>query len=187
MTAGTNDLRDDFFSSSGTLQIARFYVAKGFGVIPVRADGSKAPALPKWEPFQERVATDDELAMWFAPGRPVGIGIVCGVVSGNLAVLDFESNDAWLKWSDSLANTNAGAALSVLPIVKTPGGGRHVYCRIQEGWVAGGVLARRSDKSVSIEIRGQGHYVVAPGSPQACHRNNIRYTFESQGWLANSI
>lgn len=173
------------------LDVARSYVRAGLGVIPVRADGSKAPALRTWEEYQERVPTDDELSAWFAPGRPVGIGVVCGVVSGNLAVLDFETADVWDKWLAAVTASPLAAYLPACPVVKTPSGGRHVYCRIAEGWVAGGPLARRpkgtAGKGIKSEVRGQGHYVVAPGSPMACHPSNRPYTFEAPGWLANVI
>lgn len=172
------------------LEWARRYIRLGLGVIPVRADGSKAPAIRVWEPYQERFATDDELAAWFAPGRPVGVGVVCGVVSGNLAVLDFESQDAWDKWLARVSGTPGAAYLTTCPIIATPSGGRHVYCRIAEGWVAGGPLARKPagtpGKKIKSEVRGQGHYVVAPGSPAACHQFNLPYTVESQGWLADA-
>ena len=167
------------------LSAARWYCRNGLSVIPVRADGSKAPALRTWEAYQERQPTEAELVEWFTPGRPVGVAIVCGSASRNLAVLDFESEPAWVNWLDRLTEAGKGGLIAALPIVRTPAGGRHLYCLISEGWVAGGVLARRANKKVLIEVRGHGHYVVAPGSPMACHPLNVPYRFESEGWLAN--
>lgn len=172
-----------------TLDYARWYVRHGISVIPVQADGSKAPALKagQVQPYRERFATEDELAAWFAPNKAVGIGLVCGKQSGNLVVLDFETAFVWDAW---LARVTAAggflkAAVGVSPIVRTPSGGRHVYCRIREHYMAGKVFARTANgKNVLIETRGQGHYVLAPGCPPACHENNIAYTWESKGWLA---
>ena len=48
----------------------------------------------------------------------------------------------------------------------------------------GRVLARDRDGGVLIEIRGEGHQVVAPGSPSKCHPLNVPYRFERAGWLA---
>ena len=171
------------------LDYARWYVRQGVSVLPVRADGSKAPALKAGsiEQYRERFATDDELADWFAPNKAVGIGLVCGKLSGNLAVLDFETAAVWEQWLARVtaAGGHLKAAVSLSPIVKTPNGGRHLYCRISETWVAGQVFAKRASKGVLIESRGQGHYVVCPGSPPACHPTNVRYEFESKGWLEN--
>lgn len=175
-------------ATGDVLGVARHYVAAGLSVIPVRADGSKAPALGKGEveQYRERFPLDQELQRWFAPGRPVGVAVVCGVVSGNLAVLDFETPDAWAGWLSRVGKTPLAAVLATAPQVRTPRGGRHVYCRITQGWVAGGKLAQRPDGKTVIEIRGQGHYVLAPGCPVACHEANRPYTFESEGWLAHA-
>lgn len=168
------------------LEWARRYVAAGLSVIPIRADGSKAPALRagEVEQYRERYPTDDELLRWFPPGRPVGLAVVCGAISGNLAVLDFESQAVWDHWLQRCTDAGAAGALDGLPLVRTPRGGRHVYCRLADGWVAGGVLARRGPKEVLAEVRGQGHYALAPGCPPACHELNIPYTFVTEGWLA---
>ncbi len=166
------------------LETARRYLAAGLSVIPVRADGSKAAAV-KWDEFKDRMPTDAELVLWFGSGRAVGLAIVCGKVSGNLAVMDFESQSGWDRWRERLNASGHLAALDGLPIVRTPKGGRHLYCRIPEGWVAGTKLAMVSRNETLVEIRGQGHYVLAPGCPAACHPLNVPYTVEQQGWLPN--
>lgn len=167
------------------LAVARCYVGAGLSVIPVKADGSKAAAV-KWGDYMERKPTDAELSAWFAPHKPVGVAVVCGKVSGNLAVLDFESDAAWQRW---LARAESLPPVPPMyagfPLVRTPKGGRHLYCRIAEEAAAGGKLAMRSKNETLIEVRGQGHYVLAPGSPRACHPLNVSYTFETLGWLAN--
>jgi hypothetical protein len=166
------------------LEVARGYVRAGLSVIPVRADGSKAAAV-KWGELQERFPTPDELAHWFAPQKAVGVAVVCGKVSGNLAVLDFESDSAWHRWHEQAALLEMLPFFAGFPLVRTPKGGRHLYCRIREQAVAGGKLAMRSKSETLIEVRGEGHYVLAPGSPIACHPQNKPYTFETMGWLAN--
>lgn len=164
------------------LEAARAYVRAGLSVIPVRADGSKAAAV-KWGDLQERRPTDAELLEWFAPHRAVGVAVVCGKVSGNLAVLDFESDSAWHRWHEQATALEMLPFFAGFPLVRTPKGGRHLYCRIKEQAVAGGKLAMRSKSETLIEVRGQGHYVIAPGSPIACHELNKPYTFEAMGWL----
>ena len=151
-------------------------------MIPVRADGSKAAAI-KWGEFMERMPTDAELSDWFAPHKPVGIAVVCGKVSGNLAVLDFESESAWQRWHTRAEELGIPALFAGFPLVRTPRGGRHLYCRIKEQAAAGGKLAMRSERETLIEVRGQGNYVLAPGCPNACHETNIPYTVVEMGWF----
>lgn len=170
------------------LAAARRYVAAGLSVIPIRADGSKAPALNKGEVehYRERFPTGPELERWFEPHRAVGVAVVCGKISGNLAVIDIESQAAWERWTGRLSEAAAGWLIGRCPVVRTPKGGRHVYCRLSDGWVAGGKLAMRSKAETLVEVRGQGHYVLAPGCPPACHELNRPYEFEAEGWLADA-
>jgi len=113
------------------------------------------------------------------------VAVVCGKASGNLAVLDFETADVWDRWLDRVTATPFAAAVAAAPQVHTPRGGRHVYVRVRESWVAGGVLARRSKRELLAEVRGHGHYVLAAGSPPACHELNRPYRIASEGWLAH--
>jgi hypothetical protein len=170
------------------LDAARRYIAAKLSVIPVRADGSKAPALKtgEVEQYRNRFATLEELTRWFGPGSQNGVAVVCGAVSGNLAVLDFESQSAWDAWLRRTTETGRADLFAGFPLVRTPKGGRHLYCRIREGWASGGKLAMRSKTETLIEVRGQGHYVLAPGCPPACHELNRPYVFESEGWLADA-
>jgi hypothetical protein len=170
------------------LEWARLYVGANLSVIPIRADGSKAPALSvgEVEQYRERFPTEDELKAWFAPNKAVGVAVVCGKQSGNLAVLDFENDSVWRQWQERAADVGLSGVFAACPIVRTPGGGRHVYCRLQESWVAGGVLAKLTKSDLLIEVRGQGSYVLAPGSPAACHKLNKPYTIEKKGWLPDA-
>lgn len=94
------------------LELARGYRDAGISVIPIRVDGSKAPAVATWKPFQSRLATDAELQAWFQ--RPAGIALVCGRVSGGLEVIDFDDGSVFPAWR---AATMALAAN--LPVVET--------------------------------------------------------------------
>jgi hypothetical protein len=149
------------------LEIARAYAAAGLSVLPIRADGSKAPACASWKPYQRRRATAGELASWFAGDGP-GIAIVCGAVSGNLEVLDFDDPGAFLRWEEGLEEKAPGL-LRTLPQVATPGGGRHVYYRLPGPPEGNRKLLRGAGAKAFIETRGEGGYVLAPGSPPACH------------------
>ncbi len=165
------------------LDVARFYVRRGLSVIPIKTDGTKAPKLTGWREFSKRRPTDEELAVWFA--GPAGIGVVPGPASGNLVVLDFESKlgrPAFPEWIARLSPALT-ALVPTFPIVRTPSGGRHVWVRLPDA-EAGGRVCRYADGSTKIEVRGEGHQILAPGCPPECHPSGSPYVFESLGWLA---
>lgn len=163
------------------LIVAREYVERGLSPIPIRTDGSKRPVYDGWNTYGKRCATEEELAGWFGNGKIVGVGIACGPASGNLIVLDIESTPAWEAWRACL-DASTTDFLDLCPIVITPRGGRHVWCRVPEP-IHGTKLAQHADKSVKIETRGCGHQVLAPGCPANCHPSGKIYIFEQRGWL----
>lgn len=167
------------------LDVAGGYVAAGLSVIPVRPDGTKSPAVAAWKQYMRRTPTEEELREWFAePGS--GIAIVCGAVSGNLEVLDFEAVELFDAWeADLLARRSP--LLGKLPIVATPKPGRHVYYRLPFPPEGSRKLARRPPtpeeraanpkcRAVTlVETKGEGGYVLAPGCPAACHPSGKLY------------
>jgi hypothetical protein len=174
----------DAISAGDRLAVARCYVGAGLSVIPVKADGSKAPRLTGWREYSTRLPTDAELVEWF--GRlPAGVGVVPGPASGNLVVLDFECKGGVPAFAEWLAGLDPALAayLPACPIVRTPSGGRHVWVRLAAA-VPGGRLARYAKGATKVEVRGEGHQVLAPGCPPECHRTGQTYEFESWGWLS---
>ena len=164
-----------------TLTAARQYLAAGFSLIPIKADGSKAPAVSEWKPFQTRKPTEDELVQWFGTNTPRGIGLVWGEISGHGEALDFDA--AGLLYAPFLAlchDQGMEAVMDSMPLVETPTGGFHLLYRCS-GPVSGNQkLSQRQTETgleTLIETRGEGGYTVAPGSPPACHRASRPYRF----------
>jgi hypothetical protein len=170
---------------SAVLAAARRYVAAGLSVIPVRLDGSKAPALDGWREFSERRPTAAELVDWFAEPVRHGIGIPGGPASGNLIVFDFEARRAFDRWGQSLCPMDR-AGLCGSPVVFTPSNGVHVYVRTVEP-VRGAKYARTAAGKCLIETRGNGHQVVAPGSPTCCHLAGRPYILARPGWIDGPV
>jgi putative DNA primase/helicase len=157
----------------------------GLSVVPVRRDGSKIPALASWKEYQARRPTEAEVRGWWDRPDPPGVGVVCGAVSGGLIVLDFEDRRAFDRWAVRV-NESVPGCLDSLPMVETPGGGRHVYYRAAGQVPAGAKLAfRRTADGLELaaETRGEGHYVVAPGSPADVHPAGVEYRLVRRGWL----
>ena len=166
------------------LTTAQQYAAAGISVIPVRTDGSKAPALPAWKEYERRLPTPTELCRWFQ-GHAHGIALVNGAVSGDLETLDFDEAGLYEKfeaaYQEQQRQEQQGDDLLVrLPLVETPSGGRHLLYRCTEPVSGNQKLAQRligSKIETLIETRGEGGYIVAAGSPVGCHPAGTPYRF----------
>jgi putative DNA primase/helicase len=173
----------------GVLELALGYVAAGLCVLPIKPDGSKAPALASWDEFKARLPTEAEVRRWFAAPKPLGVAIVGGAVSGGLLVLDFEFLDFHEEWA-ALVEAQAPGLVARLPLVRTPGkeeaGGRHTYVRTSGSPVGTGKLARvtRAEaqrrtgdpgRITAVEVKAEKGYVLTCGSPAACHPSGRTY------------
>lgn len=150
-----------------TLRYAIEYWHAGLVPIPLRLDGSKRPAIDEWTWWQYERPSQQQVTEWFA--EPAGIGLVCGIVSGGVEVLDFDEPTLFGPIYDSLP----ADLRNQLSIYETPKGW-HVIYRCEEIYKAIR-LARRPDKSTLIETRGEGSYIVAEGSPLSVHSSGIPY------------
>jgi hypothetical protein len=161
------------------MNFAKKYIGAGISIIPIRRDGSKAPCVREWTPYQQRLANDLELRQWFARKQPYGIGVVCGAVSGNLETLDFddEADVLFPAWR-SLVESEAPGLIQCLSIVQTPRKPAGYHVRYRTGGIAPVTikLAMTADgKTTLIETRGEGAYALAPGTPAVCHENKVEY------------
>lgn len=131
------------------LKAAKEYRDKyGWSVIPVRVTHDqqtgkfeKKPAVV-WKPYMERVATDEELVVWFSNPDVNGLGVVTGKIS-DLIVLDWDSQEHCSYRSNCE--------------VKTISGGRHIYYRYREG-----VRNTVRVAGKPLDVRGDGGFVVVP-------------------------
>lgn len=144
----------------------------GIAVIPVRADGTKAPAVA-WKQYIATPPTLEDLVTWFADTHQ-GLGIITGAVSGNLEMLEVEG-----RATDRLAELDEIAQASGLADLwqriqtgwreLTPSGGIHWHYRV-EGTVAGNTkLARQADHVTLAETRGEGGFSVIAPTPGSHH------------------
>ena len=160
-----------------TLAAACQYLHAGFSLIPLKADGSKAPALAAWKVYQTRCPTETELDDWFGMDTPRGIGLIHGAVSGHSEALDFDQPGLYEQFADLCIPQGLGDLLDALPLVQTPSGGRHLLYRCQEPVSGNQKLAETPERKTLIETRGEGGYTVAPGSAASCHPAGTPYQF----------
>lgn len=180
-------------TSNPILDEALAWHAAGASVIPVKADGSKSPAC-QWKRWQTQRADQTQIHAWFdRPGH--GLGIICGKVSGNLEMLEFEGRavtEGLLSQARAAMADNGQADLWALVtsgcVETSPSGGIHLLYRVG-GQVAGNQkIARRPSTDaeleaapgarvqVLIETRGEGGYTVAAPSGGKIHKNGGSWT-----------
>ena len=171
-------MRASSVKTNETLSQAKCLVAAGLSIIPVKGDGSKAPPI-RWTRYQSNRANDKQLESWFGDGGNNGIAAVAGKISEHLEVLDFDEADAFGKWLSLLCEQGRGDLFNQLIVVSTPSNGFHIYYRCSDGVEGNQKLARRAGEDgkpdVLVETRGEGGYVVLPGSPDSCHPSNKPY------------
>jgi hypothetical protein len=169
---------------NSVLHYAIDYINAGMSVLPIKLDGSKGPALGSWKHLQTRLATMEELQEWFKL-PDVGIGIICGSVSGGLEVVDFDMANLLPPMLSMLDRS----LIERLSIYETPGGWHLIYrcsevCRSSKiaMWepIHTPSQGKRHGpigcgKGVRIETRGECGYIVAEGSPCCVHATGLPY------------
>jgi putative DNA primase/helicase len=172
------------------LNTALDYWTAGFSVIPLKTDGSKSPAITSWKKYQTELPTKDELLSWF--NKPSAIGIICGPVSGGLAVFDFECVEAWKFFEKRAQEEGLEEVLEQCPLVDTPGGGIHLYTCSPTPCGSGhkahnpSMPSPKADSDLVAEVKAAGGYVMAHGSPANAHKAGKEYTVSRMAWLTDS-
>lgn len=119
------------------------YQAAGLCVLPARWP-AKRPAIGAWKDYQSRLPTAAEVAAWFANPHPACC-LICGTVSGNLELLDFDcAGEAFTAWSQLVA-AEAPGLLDRLVVETSPSGGWHVVYRCSESVSGNLKLAQRRE------------------------------------------
>jgi hypothetical protein len=161
---------------------AREALKSGISVVPIRADGSKQPALASWREYQRRRASQEEVDHWFRSGA-LGIAFITGSVSGNLEALDFDDARIFEVWLSRIEQDQALAALyyhlSQGYLEATPAGGRHLLYRCDTKVEGNQKLASRPNGNTVktlIETRGEGGLIIVTPSHGGVHPSGERYT-----------
>ncbi len=153
-----------------SLAIARRLRQLGLSVIPIPpaspdvppghpGDG-KVTEIP-WRRYQTRPATEAKIITWFS-GRAMNIGIVTGAVSG-VIVVDVDSGDAARWWVQHRPFT---------PWQVQTARGWHFYYAHPGVRVPNRAHLETRDGRLAIDVRGDGGYVIAPGS---IHASGVAY------------
>jgi bifunctional DNA primase/polymerase-like protein len=136
------------------------------GAHPGEPGDGKVPTIA-WREYQTRVPSADEVKDWFV-GAPMNIAVITGSVSG-VVVLDADAADA-LRWCTT--------HLPYTPWQTETAKGFHLWYRHPGVRVANRTRLETRDGRLAVDIRGDGGYVVAPGS---MHASGVEYR-EAGDW-----
>jgi len=153
---------------NATLDYAIFYLTYGLSVIPLR-HGEKTPLI-KWERYQKEPPSIAEARKWFEGTD--NIAIVCGRVSGNLVVVDFDDVEVYNKFMKQVEGDSELKDIIENTWLVQTGKGYHIYLRVDSDNVV------KTGKLGSADIKGEGGYVVAPPSlhPSGKNYEFVRFT-----------
>ena len=147
----------------------------GLCVMPPKQDGSKRPYTGTWEKYQDAPPTIEELRAWYKGGILTGIGYICGKVSGNMEVMDFDEKAIYQTYKESAEKAGMSDLLEKIEAGCLEGSPRGFHLPYRCDLIEGNIkLAKRpklpeekkdeNDKiKTLIETRGQGGYII--GAP----------------------
>ena len=170
---------------SAPVNIALPWFEAGCSVVPIKRDGTKA-AAGNWKRLQQERMTRREVeGTWGRNHTPPGVGVVCGLVSGNLEMLELENGytTATVLEEIEFAAERYGVGALWRSLVSgagyiewTPSNGLHLLYRVSDHPVPGNTkIAQASDPGnrgllkTRAETRGEGGYVIVAPTPGACH------------------
>ena len=142
------------------LDTALRFASMGLSVIPIKARDKKP--LGPWKEFQTRRATEQEIRTWFAGNPALNIGIVTGAIS-RVVVIDADTEEM----------ASRVGQLYPSPMRSKTSKGRHFFYR-HPGHVVGN---RAKIVGLALDVRGDGGYVVGPGS---VHPSGVVYEEEGE-------
>ena len=154
-------------NTTDPLKAALAYHNAGLCVIPL--DG-KRPALSSWKQYQKERPTELDIRRWAREEALGNLGIVCGPVSDNVVVLDFDGLGAYAAFATIFPDLAES-----FTVATGSGKGKHVYLR----GAALPATTRVLDTPLGhIELRSSGTYVAAPPSIHSV--TNQRYVVENR-------
>jgi hypothetical protein len=142
------------------LEAAIAYLHSGLSVIPIGRN--KKPTIP-WKQYQQKPINESTLRGHLKVPSVTGIAAVCGAVSRNLLVIDFDILEFYQKWRETVGNLAEG-----LPLQQTGEGYQVALCCDKPGpnsplaWAPNPEMF--DGREIAIETRGEGGYALLPPS-----------------------
>src|SRR5881394_991890 len=110
--------------------------AAGLAVVPPRQDGSKRPIGDSWQRWQAERPSPEQIQRWYDGGVSLsGLGSVCGHVSNNLELFEFDERSAYYQFTATARAIGLGDLVEQIEagyLEESPSGGIHWLMRCDE-------------------------------------------------------
>lgn len=143
-------------SNLTVLEQAQQFLELGFSILPLT--GKKPAHMMRWSIYRQFKPTSQQVDIWFTDEIVTGYGIVCGKISENLLIIDFDDESRYANFIAQFP------ALAETFTVKTRRG-FHVYLQTEKPF--------RSKSFAGVDLKGEGGYVVGVGSIVGDHYYTI--------------
>ena len=158
--------------------VVRRYLDAGLCALPA-SKAKKQPTVGQWKPYQYRMPNEIELSAWLANG-PDAVCIICGKISGNAEMIDFDyGGELFEPWRDRV-NAAASGLLDRLVVENTQSDGWHAVYRYVSDVCGSKVLARRrrdvTESEITLNADGE-RVVVLKGKEYVVHTDRQGVTF----------
>ena len=131
----------------------------GWGLCALPAVKAEKRPVCRWKAYQHRLPTELEWTQW---RHADAVCIVCGNVSGNLLMIDFDQQGKALSDFDDKIPREL---FDRLVIEKSQSGGFHIIVRSEASVAKNTILAKDSNGKVLIETRGEGGLFLCAPTP----------------------
>lgn len=176
----------NLISDSLHLEAALTWYDQGFCVMPARFDGSKRPRF-EWKEFQGTRPDRASVTRWYTQEPLLGVGLICGSVSGDLEMLELEGRAASSADLDKIRHECDARNITWLWDLLTldgyaewtPSGGIHLLYRLSDHPVPGNTkIAMTADevKLTLAETRGEGGFVIVAPTSGTVHQSGDAWT-----------
>jgi hypothetical protein len=143
------------------LETALAYRQSGLSVLPAYPK-QKRPALRSWREYQRQLPSPESLKHLFRTAD--GLCVLCGAVSGNLEILDFDhQGEMFTPWCELVDSVQPGLR-ERLVVERSPSGGYHVIYRCHEPVPGNRKLAQRKIVGDAAEAATNAESPMASGS-----------------------
>jgi putative DNA primase/helicase len=158
--------------------VARIWQGAGVSIIPILDNQTKRPAF-RWSAYQAVAPSLDQVDEWWGNGKPYGLALICGAVSGNLEMTEIEgramASEKLIDIINRMDELGVGYVWDLLYgpegfTETSPSGGLHFLYRISDHEVPGNTkIAANGEGLCLAETRGHGGYVITAPTPGICH------------------
>lgn len=125
-------MNDPNFNQSGNLMLdtATQYINANLCTLPATKAG-KCPTI-SWKKYQNQLMSNEDFESNFSATSNDALAIVCGNISGNLEVLDFDNKGEMILPFRDLLDAKDPELTKRLVIETTQSGGYHIYFRCEQ-------------------------------------------------------